>query len=230
MPLTAAQIVADACAIAKCPGYTALGGRSLNLVLNDLVLHRNLKVNLITTTINLPAYSNGPFNLEANYLRTYDMFYLVSGEPFFLNPCSLKEYDQESQQTGQSNYPYEWATDLSGVPTLGYGSLFIYPQSGSGISVTHRYYNSQADIVTPETSSVIPWFPDQDYLLNATAVRLMRITDDDRMAKFEADCERMLDLHLITEGDEQQVVKEVALDPRRFKGQGGNRPTKLQPW
>jgi hypothetical protein len=230
MPLSASQIVADACSIAKCPGYLALGGRSLNLVLNDLVLHRNLKINLISSTIIVNPASNGPFTLEANYLRTYDLFYLVSGEPFFLNPCSLKELDQEPQAAGLSNYPYEWATDLSPNAAGLQGNLYVYPQSNSGVTLTHRYYLEQADIATPEASAVIPWFPDQDYLLNATAVRLMRITDDDRQGKFEADCERMLELHLMTEGDEQQVVKEVALDPRRFRVGGSNRPTKINPW
>ena len=42
--ITSAQIVAEALAIAKCPGFTAQGGRALNLVLNDLVLHRDLKL------------------------------------------------------------------------------------------------------------------------------------------------------------------------------------------
>jgi hypothetical protein len=43
-------------------------------------------------------------------------------------------------------------------------------------------------------------------------------------------CDKMLEAHLLTEGDEQQVVKEVQLDPRRFRIGGSNRPTKLDPW
>ena len=230
MALTSAQIVADACSIAQCPGYTAQGGRALNLCLSDLVLHRNLKVNLITTTINIPVNTFGPFNLETNYLRTYDMFYTVSGTPYFLNACSLKEIDSENYQSGISNYPYEWASDLSGVPTAGYGLLYIYPGSNTPLAVTHRYYLQAADITTPETSSVIPWFSDQDYLINATAARLMRISNDDRYDRFMMECEKMLESHLLMEGDEQQVVKEVVLDPRRFRIGGSNRPTKLDPY
>jgi hypothetical protein len=216
--------------MAKCPGYTAQGGRALNLALQDLVLHRNLKVNLISSTLTFLANSFGPFHLEADYLRTYDMFYTVSGTPYFLNPCSLKEIDSENYQSGISNYPYEFATDLSGVPTAGYGLLYIYPSSGSPVSVTHRYYLQQADIVTPESSTVVPWFSDQDYLVHATTVRLMRITDDDRYPLFVQEAERLLMIHLMTEGDEQQVVKEVQLDPRRFRVGGYARPTKLSPW
>lgn len=227
---TAAQIIADALAIAKCPGYTAQGGRALNLTLDDLVLHRNLKVNLITSSIVVPPNSNGPFNLEANYLRTYDMFYLVTGDPYFLNPTSLKEFDSENQLSGTSNYPYEWASDLSAVATGGVGKLYIYPASTSGVTLTHRYYLEQEPIVSPETSSVIPWFPDQDYLIQAVAMRMMRITDDQRYDTWTMHCDKMLETHLMTEGDEQQVVKEVILDPRRFRVGPSSRPTKLDPY
>jgi len=230
MSITASQIVADACQIAKCPGYLAQAGRQLNLVLSDLVLHRNLKVNLITQTLNIPANSFGPFNLETNYLRTYDMFYLVSGTPYFLNPCSLKEIDAENYQSGISNYPYEFATDLSPVPTTGIGLLYIYPASGTTLTVTHRFYNQQADIANPSTSSVVPWFSDQDYLTMATATRLMRFTDDDRYQSYVAECEKLLLIHLMEEGDEQNVVKSVQLDPRRFRTGGSLRPTKLDPY
>lgn len=230
MPLTASQIITDACQMAKCPGYTAQAGRALNLTLHDLVMHRNLKVNLVTTILNLTSNSFGPFNLEPAYLRTYDMFYTVSGTPYFLEPCSLKEIDMENYLSGIASYPYEFATDLSGVPANGYGLLYIYPSSSTPLTVTHRYYLNQPDIVTPETSSVVPWFEDQDYLMQAVATRLMRITDDDRYEAYMQNLDRMLLKHLMTEGDEQQVVKEVRLDPRRFKVMGGNRPTKLDPY
>jgi hypothetical protein len=230
MPLSASQIITDACQIAKCPGYISQGGRALNLTLADLVMHRNLKVNLETSFITVPANSNGPFNLEANYLRTYDMFFLVDGEPYFLDPCSLKEIDSEMQTLGLASYPYEWASDLSGVPTTGYGVFYIYPQSNNQITLTHRYYLKQDDIVSPELSAVIPWFEDQDYLIHATATRLMKITDDDRYGTFEQQGENMLRKHLMTEGDEQQVVKEVKLDPRRFRIRGNLKSTKQDPW
>ena len=228
--ITAKQIVADACMIAKCPGFLAQGGRQLNFVLSDLVLHRNLKVNLVTDYITVTANNNGPFTLEANYLRTYDLWYNVNGEPFFLYPCSLKEFDSEERQSGLSNYPYEWASDLSPVAAGNPGLLYVYPQSNTGVTLTHRYYLKQPDITAPETSSTIPWFEDQDYLMMATAMRLMRMTDDDRYQQFVVDCEKLLEKHLLTEGDEQQVVKEVILDPRRFHVGGSNRPTKLDPW
>ena len=227
---TAAQIVQDALAIAKCPGFTAQGGRALNFVLDDLALHRNLKVNLVTTQIAVGASSNGPFLLEANYLRTYDLRFYVSGEPYFLEPASLREIDSEVVSSGQTNYPYEFATDLSPVAAGGQGLLYIYPASNSGLTLTHRYYLQQAQLSAPETNQAVPWFSDQDYLVQATALRMMRVTDDSRYNDWTIMCEKMLDKHLLTEGDEQQVVKEVRLDPRRFRVSGAGRPTKLDPY
>ena len=227
MSLTASQIVAKACKIAKCPGYTVDGGQELNLTLLDLSMHRNLKVNLVTSQIAVPAYSNGPFNLEADYLRTYDLSFVdTAGQVYFLEPASLREYDQEYKTAGFGNYPYEWATDLSGNA----GLLFIYPQSNAQLSLQHRYYLKRPDIATPETSNLTPWFEDSDYLVVATAARLMRITDDDRRLAFVQECEQLLRSHLMTEGDEQQVVKEVKLDPRRFRINGRLKPTKDDPW
>jgi hypothetical protein len=85
----------------------------------------------------------------------------------------------------------------------------------------------QPDIVAPENSAVIPWFPDQDYLIKATAVRLMDITDDTRRESFLQQIQNMLRVHLIMEGDEQQVVKSVRLDPRRFHSNRSLKPTKI---
>ena len=137
MALTASQIVNQACSISKCPGYLTQGGQNLNLVLQDLVMHRNLKATLVKSTITVPANSNGPFNLETDYLRTYDMWFLVNGEPYFLNPGSLEEMDMESQAPGLASYPYEWASDPATTPW----SLYIYPQSNNLISLIHRYYS-----------------------------------------------------------------------------------------
>lgn len=230
MPLTAAQIVTNACQIAKCPGFTAQGGQALNFVLNDLVRHRNLKINIVSAAIAVSAGSVGPYNLEADYLRTYLLYYLVNGEPVFLDPASRVEFDADNSTAVGNGYPREWATDLSPVASGGVGLLYIFPPSNGSLSLTHRYFVNRPDITMPETSSTVPWFEDQDYLLTATALRLMRITDDSRYDKFETDCENMLRLHLLQEGDEQQVVKEVKLDPRRFRVANGNRPTKQSPF
>jgi hypothetical protein len=231
--LTAQQIVTLACQIAKCPGFLAQGGQFLNMTLEDLWLHRDLKINRKTEFVTVQANLYGPFVLPQNYQRTYDLFFQQNNLPYFLNPISTEEYDQEFKDPSIANYPYEFMTilydevqALQQVPPSA-GQLFIYPQSSGQIVLTHRYMVKQPDINTPESSATIPWFPDQDYLITATAARLMQITDDARRDSFVAECDKMLRIQLIMEGDEQQVVKSVKLDPRRFHSNRTLKPTKI---
>lgn len=228
--ITSAQIVARACAIAKAPGFTQQGGQYLNLSLQDLVLHRDLKLNRVQESIAIQVGSNGPFSLTADYLRTYDLFYTVNNFPYFLFPMSQEQYDALFKDPSIANYPYAFTTDLTNQATQGQGQLFIFPQSTSALSMTHRYMIRRADIATPESSSTVPWFPDQDYLIHATALRLMKETDDARYERFVKDAEDMLRIHLIEDGDEQQVVKSIKLDPQRFHTNRSLRPTKLNPY
>lgn len=231
--LTAAEICAKARGIAKCTGYNAQSGQDLNLVLSDLVLHRDLKINRYPDTLSVTAGTNGPFNLPANYLRTYDLFYLLNGLPYFLAPMGLDQYDALYKDPSIANYPSRWATDLqpqAATPDTGIGLIYIYPQSNAALSLTHRYMIRRPDITTPESATSIPWFPDQDYLIHATATRLMKLTDDARYERYTADAETMLRTHIIMEGDEQQVVKEIRLDPQRFRTFQRLKPTKTQPW
>ena len=229
--LQSQQIVSLACSIAKCPGFLSQGGQFLNMTLEDLWLHRDLKINRTVEYISVQANNNGPFPLALNYLRTYDLFFQQNNLPYFLNPISTEQYDQEFKDPSIANYPYEFMTLLFdediALQTNSAGSLFIYPQSSGAITLAHRYMMKQPDISAPETSTQIPWFPDQDYLITATASRLMQVTDDTRRDKFIADCESMLRTHLIMEGDEQQVVKSVRLDPRRFHTNRTLKPTKI---
>lgn len=229
--LQAQQIVQRACAIAKCPGFLSQGGIYLNMALEDLWLHRDLKINRVTESIPVQANNFGPFALPLNYLRTYDLFFNQNNLPYFLNPISTEQYDQEFKDPSIANYPYEFMTILVDETTAqaqnSAGQLFIYPQSSGQITLTHRYMVKQPDITAPESSTVIPWFPDQDYLIKATAARLMDETDDTRKPQFVAQCNDMLRTHLIMEGDEQQVVKSVRLDPRRFHSNRSLKPTKI---
>lgn len=229
--LQAQQIIQLACSIAKCPGFTSQGGNFLNLALEDLWLHRDLKINRKTIQIPVQANSNGPFPLASDYQRTYDLFFEQNNLPYFLHPISTEQYDQEFKDPSIANYPYEFMTLLydaqTAITNQSAGQLFIYPQSSGLISLTHRYMQERPAIPAPETSTVIPWFEDQDYLVKATAARLMDITDDTRKDKFLLDCENMLRTHLIMEGDEQAVVKSVRLDPRRFHTNRTLKPTKI---
>jgi hypothetical protein len=231
MALNSLQIVALACAEAKCPGYTVQGGRYLNLVLKDLWLHRDLKVNRKTQGITISTASTGPFALETDYQRTYDLFYQVNGLPYFLKPAAMEMFDRQFKDPSIANYPYMYATDLSTAAQATFstaGTLYIYPQTSASLTLTHRYMQKRDDISSPESVTIIPWFEDQDYLVKATAGRLMGITDDERQEKYLKDCENMLRIHLIMAADDEQPIAHyVKLDPWRFRSSGSGKPTKL---
>ncbi len=229
---TAAQICADACAIAKANGFKSQAGRYLQATLNDLALHRNLKQNLTSTPVVLAANSNGPFALPQNYLRPYDFYYSVNGEPYEITERTLEQYDAYFKDPSVANYPAIFATDLSGLaaepatPPL----MYVYPQSNLGVTATLRYFVNQTELTPPlENSTVVPWFVDQQYLVNDVARQLMRITDDERFASWDGPdgvCERQLRKHLLMEGDEQRVVHSIKLDPVRFRMGKNIKPTK----
>jgi hypothetical protein len=236
--LQSQQICKLAAQIAKGPGFLSQSGQFLNMVLEDLILNRNLKMNRVTATITLPANTFGPINLESDYLRTYDLFYPMpsTGAPvgsqgitIFLTPITMKQMDAEFKDPSEANYPYEFATDLSPQAAAGLGLLYVYPGSSGVLSLTHRYILKRPDIVTPESSAAVPWFQNTDYLVKATAAKLMMVTGDDRHDSFVAQCEEMLRPYLIMEGDEQETVHALELDPRHFRSNRSLRLTKSSP-
>ena len=232
-------------------GMVAIAGQCLNLVLEDLKLVRNLKVNRVTQVLTLtPAQQYGPFNLEQDYLRTYDMFYPLptsggatsSSETQFMVPITMEQMDAEFKSPSIADYPYEFSTDLStqaqtwsgGSPGVGTmtspGVFYIYPQTSGNITITHRYMKDQPDLVAPETSTTIPWFSHTQYLITATAATMMGVTGDDREAEYVGKADKLLAPDLIQEGDEQQAIHRVKLDPRTFKFRRGLKPTKASPF
>ena len=241
--MQANQICLLASQIAKGgTGMVGIAGQFLNLVLEDLKLNKDLKVNRVTQIITVQAGTYGPFALEADYLRTYDLFYpmpagvgggTTSGITIFLTPITMEQFDAEFKSPSVSNYPYEFATDLSTqaqVSGTSAGNLFIYPQTSGQLALTHRYMVNQPDIPSPQSSAIVPWFPFTDYLIQATAGRMMGVTGDDRHDAYMAQADTMLRPHLIMEGDEQKTVRGVRLDPRHFRGARGAKPVKAYPF
>jgi len=245
--MQASEICLLASRIAKGgTGMVAIAGQMLNLVLEDLVLNKNLQVNRVTQIIQVTPGAYGPFQLEADYLRTYDLFYPMpasgggtsSGITIFLDPITMEQFDAEFKSPSVSNYPYEFASDLSadaqtfdsnGVLTSA-GGIFIYPQTSGVINLTHRYMKKQASILNPQTSTATPWFAFTDYLVQATAGRMMGVTGDDRHDAYMAQADKMLMPWLIMEGDEQQAVHYIRLDPRKFRTNRGAKPVKSYPF
>ncbi len=231
-------------------GMVGLAGQNLNLVLEELVLIRELKINRVTSTITVSTGTYGPFALEADYLRTYDLFYQIPGvggssassQTLFLQPVTMEQFDAEFKSPTQTNYPYEFATDLStdaqvwsggttgsGALTSA-GGLHIYPASNGSLTLTHRYMKKQPVYSLPNVNPLEPWFPYSDYLITATAAKMCRQTGDDRWTTMWEQSEQMLRPYLIQEGDEQQTVQNVRLDFRQYRFNRGVKPTKQYPY
>jgi hypothetical protein len=240
MPLTSAQIVNLATQAARCPGFTSQAGQLLNTILSDLCQTYDFDTTKQTFQFNFNASqinSNGQAyqNLPANYLRGIrnESFYVISGVPYPMIPVDLEEFDMLVEQAGLANFPVFYATDmsLSGIVNSVTGSggaavpvMLIWQVPSGAYPVTVRYFSQMPDITTPETSTSIPWFANQTYLITELTGRLMQLSDDERAdAILSSDEDRhpqgsavMLRKFLQMKDDKGTRVKQVTLDRRRF--------------
>lgn len=226
MPLSSAQLVAQACQQAMVPGFTSQGGKLLNVILSDLCQDYNFDAARKTLQFNMPtavdALGRSTMALPADYLRACfnECFYYINGVPYPLIPQDLDEMDMMVVTAGLSNFPVTFSTDMSTTPPTMY---FWMPPSGAYVSLL-RYQSQMADIVTPETSAAVPWFPNQNYLLTRLTGELCKIADDERHeALLGNDEERtpggagvILKRYLKLHGDNMNRAKTVKLDRRRF--------------
>lgn len=229
MALTAAQIVTQSCAMASTPGYTALAGQLLNAILRELCQTYDFDVARGSTTFNFNlsissgSYPNfrpgtGPYPLPSDYLRADpgDVFWTLLGVPYPMINLSLDEMDMTVQSAGLQAYPYWYATDMSQSPPV----MFVYPPPSGAFPVYVRYRRQMPDISTPESSSAVPWFPHQTYLLTRLAGELMKISDDSRWENFLGEgpsgAQGMLDRYLKLKDDKEARAESVKLDRRRF--------------
>ena len=228
MPLTSQQLVTISCFEAKVPGWTTLAGQKLNMILNDLcsydidVIRKTYQFNFNT------SLGSGPIPLPTNWLRANreDVFYTIIGVQYVMIPCSLAEFDAFVQQPGLSQYPEYYAVDNSGIATQGAPNMYVWPPPSGAFPVTARYYSQMPDIATPETSAVIPWFPDQIYLQRRLTGEMLLMANDDRSTMYLGHTSRdekgsflgsaaLLERYLAT-ADDAQAVKRVTLDKRYF--------------
>jgi hypothetical protein len=236
MPMTSAQICTLARQNARLPGFTSQSGQLLNAILSDLCQTFDFQVAKATFTFNLPtgnlnSLGQAFLNLPTNYLRVVrlDNFYVISGVPYPLIHCDQEEFDMLVQQANVSNFPVFFATDMTltgatnnnvpGVPVM-----FFWQVPSGAYPATCRFYCQMPDIVTPESSSTIPWFPNQTYLIRRLSGELMGLSDDERIDSFLSDDEDrhpqgagvMLRKYLQQEGDKSDRAKKVELDRRIF--------------
>jgi hypothetical protein len=249
VPLTSAQIVSIACQIARFPGATVTAGQMLNSILSDLcqtydfdlakgTYNFNFNVGIVSNA-NFPNVQagSGPYTLPAPYLRAVkgECIWFNQGVPYPLIPVDLDEFDWQVQQAGNQAYPYLFATDMSQTPPVG----LVWPGASGAYPVTIRYYQQMPDIgsgatsltangwnsgtATPDVSPVVPWFPNQRYLLKQLAGMVMELADDERAQTFLGDgdpnnpgAQAILRHYLALKDDNSDRAKTVGLDRRRF--------------
>lgn len=225
MPLSAQQIIAYALQIAKAPGFTQQAGDFLNAHLRTLALDYDFDINRATTQIQISSgYAGTPiwYPLPSNYLRAREVFYNISGTVYYLNQIPLEEFDMLFTGQGVANFPEQFATNISQTPAV----MAFYPPSSISTAVTVRFYSLPADILNPQISSVVPWFPDQRYLISALAADIMQLTDDTRFESQLNAADEMLRRYQRMDNDDEGYAKTVSLDRRRFRSTVNLKPTK----
>lgn len=231
MSYSAATLVSLACQICNIPGRTSQVGQMLNLILADYAQTMDEDVIRKTATLNIGPQATIPYfyALPADYLRFYDIFYLVNGEPFYLTQMPLSDLDQQYTGSGIDNYPEQFATDMSQnpQPTAGASpSISFFPPPSIPLAVTVRYRPQTADIVTPETSATVPWFPNQRLLLKELCMEAGSLSDDSRVGNWEQEVERRMKKYMTLADDSEGFSMTVKLDPRQFRPRNNFPPSK----
>lgn len=236
MSLSYARIIALSTQVAKVPGFTTQAGEMLNAILAELCQNYNFELAKINYGFSFNGTS-GPYIMPTNYLRTKkDSFgFTIDGVPYRLTQLDYEEYLDLVQTPGFSSYPRFFATDPSTTPT----SLYVWPPPSGAYPVTMEYYAQMPDVATPQSSSAVPWFPNQTYLLRRLAGELMLFSGDQRANGFLGDDDELypqgagtiLRKYLKMKDDGQGYVKQVSLDRRMFGTAWSNlRNTKKIGW
>lgn len=246
MPLTAAQIVTRACKIARAPAFLADGGDILNQILSELCQTYDFDIARGVTNFSFNAQfggddfntdessdfgppltggqNSGPYSLPSDWLRARrdDVFYTIDGIKYVMINIDMSEYDSLVQQAGLMSYPQNYTVDLSvlGANNLPQPQMYVWPPPAGGYPVTARYQRQMPDIINPSTSSRVPWFPDQNWLITRVAGELMRLTNDQRADVYLGDgptgAQGILNRYLKLANDDEDRAKRVTLDRRLF--------------
>lgn len=238
--LTSAQIVALACGAAHVPGFTAQGGMLLNMILSDLAQTQDMDLcrgvfNFDLIADNGSGNGAGPYPLPMNYYRhTRDgVFFTITGVPYILINLEQSEFDQLPVTPGLQNYPTNFYTDISPLSneTPSNPLIYVWQPSNGVYPMTVRYYKFLPDIVSPETSTDVPWFPNQNFLITELTGQLMKLADDSRAEAFLSDNPNgMGSGNLLRKfmqnqaNDDEGRAKTVGLDRRRFGNRFGSLP------
>lgn len=246
MSLTAAQIVTLSTQAAKVRGYQSQAGQILNVILQELCQDYDFEVAMGTTTFLFnPALLStasgsivygGPYPMPADYLRGRKggVWWTLLGVPYTCIPIDLEQFDAQVQQAGLQSYPSLYTTDSSlfdaALQGLSAPFMWFYMPPASANPVTVRYQRQMPDIATPETSSTVPWFPNQAYLRKRLTGELCDLSGDDRAVTMLAEAEDMLRKYIVMKDDKTTRGQRINLDPRVFGKRFSDLPPTKQVW
>lgn len=242
MALSLQQLIQLSCDEAKGPAYTTQAGQYLNMILGELAqdyeivgnegwLSGAFTISPLTPDVHSAnvVSGSGPYALPADFLRmdNNDFFWQLGGINYFPTALDKAEFDNLVQQPGFSSYPTAFAIDTSTTP---YG-LYIWPASSGAYQYFGRYRKQPADYASPESSSSVPWFPNQMYLKTRLTAEVMALTGDTRREAFLQEAENILNRYLKLEGNNSNRAARVSLDRRHFGPRWSTLPsTKAVPW
>ena len=235
MAYSAKQLISLACQISKVnSGMAPQVGQFLNIILEEYAQTLDLDSIRKTTSFNVSAASTGVgvtgagYILPTDYLREVQVFYNVNGTIFNLDSIALEKYYTLFQGTGIADYPESFATDISqqAVATYGAPVLFFWPPPAIPLTINLLYRPQVGAISGPETSSVIPFFPNQRILLHDLCLEACLLSDDDRTDRLKKDVEERMRKYLIMKDDKEGYAQTVKLDPQKFRPKDNLPPTK----
>lgn len=231
MGLTLQQICTRAATDAGVPNYLTQAGQKINLILAELAQLYDWDVLRSITTVAIVAGTN-EYPLPADYLRARKLYYYINGEEFTVNQIPLEQWKELFQGAGNQMDPYWFATDLSPLandpasPPL----VELWPTPAQALTLYVMYFKAPPDYATPETSTSIPWFPYQNYLIKRLTADLMNTTADGRKGQLLSECEAWLAKYMQLSNDQEGYAVTIKKDPRRFRGNAMSaRNTKTQP-
>lgn len=118
------------------------------------------------------------------------------------------------------------ASVFFGIAPVGYA----YPPPAGAYPMTIRYQRQMPELFD---TSKVPWFPNEGYLLDKLASRIMQETGDTREMQYRASADQALDRYLKLSDDKTNRAQNVQLDLRRFGGAAQYqrlKNTKIQGW
>lgn len=241
--LQAQQIIALSVSQAGVPGFVNQAGIMLNTILADLAQDYDFAAARGTLNFTMPtqvdSLNRNFMTFPTDYMRALpdECFYYISGVPYNLIPVDLAEFDLMVAQAGLSNFSVIFATDMSTwVPFVTGPTAFFWMPSSGAYPAILRYQRLMPEIVNPQSSTTIPWFPNQNYLITRLTGELCKGWDDERAASLLGDdnpggAGYILRHYVQMKDDMTNRAKTVKLDRRRFGGSFNNlRNTKLVGW